>query len=281
MGAHRPQGTAPKPVGPKKPDPPKPTPPDVPEPVRNACIESTYNRTNKPAIPDPKDYGDNTPQYTPTMTVEEYVAKKKEEAQAIIEKYYCSGEADNIGEFDPNSITNMPFFGDMPSAEEVFEPVTTIGVSLGLLVLLGIITIGMAYTWSTLAPVQQKALGDLILEWLANLEMSSSKEQEKDAVIPKDKPKEDEDDKVYFPLDPSEFNPNGLAKNVEAGTFNGSFIFWKSGGKTVFRWDENSNRPDGPHYHIPDLVGPNGEHIHFYPGAEVPEPYATIYFGGK
>ena len=30
------------------------------------------------------------------MTTEEYVAKKKEEIQAIIEKYYCSGEADKI-----------------------------------------------------------------------------------------------------------------------------------------------------------------------------------------
>ena len=85
----------------------------------------------------------------------------------------------------------MPFSGDTPSTEEVFEPVT-IGVSLGLLVLLGIITIGMAYTWSTLAPAQQSALGDLILEWLANLEISSLKEQEKDAVIPKDNPKGDD-----------------------------------------------------------------------------------------
>ena len=80
---------------------PSPAPPDVPETVRNAWIESTYNTRGRPSIPNPKDYGDNTPQYTPTMTTEEYVAKKKEEIQAIIEKYYCSGEADNIGDFDP------------------------------------------------------------------------------------------------------------------------------------------------------------------------------------
>ena len=73
----------------------------------------------------------------------------------------------------------MPFSGDTPSTEEVFEPVT-IGVSLGLLVLLGIITIGMVYTWSTLAPAQQSALGDLIQSWINSLDMSSSsKEQEK------------------------------------------------------------------------------------------------------
>jgi len=75
---------------------PSPAPPDVPETVRNAWIESTYNNRGTPSIPDPKDYGDNTPQYTPTMTTEEYVAKKKEEIQAIIERYYCSGEADKI-----------------------------------------------------------------------------------------------------------------------------------------------------------------------------------------
>ena len=68
----------------------------MPETVRNAWIESTYNNRGTPSIPDPKDYGDNIPQYTPTMTTEEYVAKKKEEIQAIIEKYYCSGEADEI-----------------------------------------------------------------------------------------------------------------------------------------------------------------------------------------
>jgi len=57
-------------------------------------------------------------------------------------------------------------------------------VSLGLLVLLGIITIGMAYTWSTLTPAQQSALGDLIQSWINSLNMSSSSvEQEKENDI--------------------------------------------------------------------------------------------------
>jgi len=79
----------------------------VPETVRNAWIESTYNNRGTPSIPNPKDYGDNTPQYTPTMTTEEYVAKKKEEIQAIIEKYYCSGEADNIGDVEKSLLDQI------------------------------------------------------------------------------------------------------------------------------------------------------------------------------
>ena len=39
----------------------------------------------------------------------------------------------------------------------------------------------------------------------------------------------------------------------------------------VFRWDENPNNSNGPHYHIHGTG-------HFYPGMIVPEPYATIYF---
>jgi hypothetical protein len=48
-----------------------------------------------------------------------------------------------------------------------------------------------------------------------------------------------------------------------------------SGNTEVFRWDQNPNYPNGPHYHISGLPG-----AHFYAGDAVPEPYATIYFGG-
>lgn len=54
------------------------------------------------------------------------------------------------------------------------------------------------------------------------------------------------------------------------------FISWMdSPSKTeVVRWDENLNYPNGSHYHIRGTG-------HYYPGAKVPEPYATIYFGER
>ena len=58
-----------------------------------------------------------------------------------------------------------------------------------------------------------------------------------------------------------------------AGTKNGAFISWMDPrtNTEVFRWDENPNYSNGPHYHI---YGAG----HYYPGTIVPEPYATSYF---
>ncbi len=78
---------------------------------------------------------------------------------------------------------------------------------------------------------------------------------------------------VIFPVNPNNFNPVGLTKVPRAGTKNGAFISWMDPltNTEVFRWDENPNYSNGPHYHIHGTG-------HYYPGTIVPEPYATIYF---
>ncbi len=78
---------------------------------------------------------------------------------------------------------------------------------------------------------------------------------------------------VIFPVDPNCFNPIGLVKVYRPGSKNGAFISWMDPltNTEVFRWDENPNHSNGSHYHI---CGTG----HYYPGAVVPEPYATIYF---
>lgn len=55
---------------------------------------------------------------------------------------------------------------------------------------------------------------------------------------------------------------------------NGPLISWMDPltNTEIFRWDKNTNRPNGPHYHI--IHSPE----HYYPGMIVPEPYAIIYF---
>ena len=60
------------------------------------------------------------------------------------------------------------------------------------------------------------------------------------------------DSPVVFPVDPNTFNPAGLFKVSRAGTKNGAFISWMDPltNTEVFRWDENPNYSNGPHYHI-------------------------------
>ena len=81
---------------------------------------------------------------------------------------------------------------------------------------------------------------------------------------------------VIFPPDPNDFNPIGLIRVNHRGTKNGRIITWMDPTKnvTVFRWDENSTWPNGPHYHIVPEKG----NIHYPPNSVVPEPYATRYF---
>lgn len=78
---------------------------------------------------------------------------------------------------------------------------------------------------------------------------------------------------VIFPVNPDDFHPMGLLKVPRPGTKNGVLISWMDPvtGIEVFRWDENLNYSNGPHYHI---YGTD----HYAPGRIVPEPYSSIYF---
>ena len=83
---------------------------------------------------------------------------------------------------------------------------------------------------------------------------------------------------VAFTENPLDFNPIGLVARPKPGTKNGGLIIWLDANKkAVFRWDQDLDH--SPHYHIendPVYIGK-----HFEPGVhEVPEPYASIYFGG-
>lgn len=79
-----------------------------------------------------------------------------------------------------------------------------------------------------------------------------------------------------FPVNPLEFNPVGLNPVLREGTKNGSFISWMDPitNIEIFRWDENPNYENGPHYHA---IGYSKRH--FEPGkSEVPYELAEIYF---
>lgn len=79
---------------------------------------------------------------------------------------------------------------------------------------------------------------------------------------------------AYFTVNPYYFHPVGLTMVYRNGTKNGAIISWMDPltNKEVFRWDENTNFANGPHYHI---YGSG----HYLPGIDtVPEPFASIYF---
>ena len=101
-------------------------------------------------------------------------------------------------------------------------------------------------------------------------DLSKRISQKAEVVTPLKKPYKP----VVFPVDPNAFNPLGLLKVPRPGTKNGRIISWMEPltNIEVFRWDENLNKPNGPHYHI------RGVEKHFYPGDTVLEPFATIYF---
>ena len=101
--------------------------------------------------------------------------------------------------------------------------------------------------------------------------ISKAEEKEKAEVAAID---EKSDRYVIFPVNPYSFKPTGLEMIHRDGTKNGSFISWMDPltNTEVFRWDENPNYPNGPHYHI---LGEG----HYIPGIDiVPEPFSSIYF---
>ena len=138
------------------------------------------------------------------------------------------------------------------------------GISIGLLIVRALTAIGVSVSVSLL-------LGTAISE-LAHIQSKDwikEKTEEKDIVIPRIP-----DIPITFPQNPLDFHPRGLIPSWKSGTKNGCFILWKNQkGEVVFRWDENLRYDNGSHYHI------YGEG-HYYAGDLVPEPYATIYFGG-
>ena len=84
------------------------------------------------------------------------------------------------------------------------------------------------------------------------------------------------DNSIIFPINPLDFHPMGLERVEKPGSKNGKFYYWKdpSTNTVIFRWDENPNFDNGPHYHVLPF-----SLEHYYGGKDaVPEPYDTIYF---
>ena len=105
-----------------------------------------------------------------------------------------------------------------------------------------------------------------------------AKEEEKDKDVTVSPPIKRQ---AYFPADPYSFRPKGLTMREYAGTYNGRIIEWRDpiSKAKIFEWNEDLRY--GSHYHAM-LIEWDGQHQgnHYLPGAPVPEPWNSIYFGG-
>ena len=105
-----------------------------------------------------------------------------------------------------------------------------------------------------------------------------AKEEEKDKDVTVSPPIKRQ---AYFPADPYSFRPKGLTMREYAGTYNGRIIEWRDpiSKAKIFEWNEDLRY--GSHYHVM-LIEWDGQHQgnHYLPGAPVPEPWNSIYFGG-
>ena len=122
-------------------------------------------------------------------------------------------------------------------------------------------------------------VGALLFDAISQSNAREEDNTDEDTDEDTDEETDEQSAKIVFPSDPSLFLPLGLVPDVHPGSKNGKVITWAAPNSkiAIFRWDENLNYPNGPHYHIetPEYSG-----VHFYPGDEIPEPYASLYFGG-
>ena len=126
-----------------------------------------------------------------------------------------------------------------------------------------------------------------ILDLSEKIKKKQEAEQEKMPKSPTIVPEDDEEDKksVRFPENPMDFQPMGL---LRSSYNNGETIKWEVPGTkyAIFEWNmrENKNATEpNPHYHVmtKDMKNQHLDGRHFFPGEEVPEPWATIYFPGS
>ena len=85
----------------------------------------------------------------------------------------------------------------------------------------------------------------------ATSSISTPKAEEKEEDTTANPPRQPKNQAI-FTYNPYDFNPNGLVRVPRAGRKNGIIINWMDPltNTEVFRWDENCNFPNGPHYHI-------------------------------
>ena len=113
------------------------------------------------------------------------------------------------------------------------------------------------------------AIGDAIalphLGAIAKEEEKTLVKEDEDVIVAEKEEVKKTKKPVIFPVNPNSFTPMGLIQVRKPVTKNGRVIYWLDPitRTAVFRWDENINFKNGPHYHI------IGDSKHYTPGVDV------------
>jgi hypothetical protein len=84
---------------------------------------------------------------------------------------------------------------------------------------------------------------------------------------------------VVFPVNPYDFKPYGM-KSYVYETENGIVIKWGYTKKiTIFEWNEDLNNVSHYHCLMPEWKNKHIDGLHYLPGWQIPEPWATYYRG--
>ena len=135
-------------------------------------------------------------------------------------------------------------------------------ITLGILKLIEIVTTKVATSTITIVPAT--VIDDVDVK-----------------IDTKTETKEKKKEQAYFPVDPFQFVPRGLVMRVYPGSKNGRIIKWMDPITKIPIFEWNEDFVNGAHYHalLPEWGGKH-DGLHYLPGAPIPEPWNSIYFGG-
>ena len=188
---------------------------------------------------------------------------------------YVSNNWINLTDYSGNGIFNVifdtiksltPFYAAAAAGTTADGPLPYVDMGIGITVI-GVTAVMSIYNIGNL--VISNVSFDFSLPDSSNKKQNSSKSKEK---------------KVTFPSNPCNFKPKGLVVTDFEGTGNGRIIKWSYPGfkDSVFEWHEDYAY--GSHYHITEVSknwpGSRKTAPHYKAGDVIPEPYASIYFGG-
>ena len=179
---------------------------------------------------------------------------------------------------DPNGEDAIAITITVTAAGLVVITITVAGIVIAVYELVELTCEALEWLWSLAEKLGAKIFCNEVICIPAPLtKLPTESEEETKTNVAVIESVESKKAPVLFPENPLFFNPIGLILVQKPGTKNGRVYYWKDPitNVAIFRWDENINRSNGPHYHILDIANYN---IHYYAKDLVPEPYATIYF---
>ena len=185
---------------------------------------------------------------------------------------YCNNNP--VMYIDPNGFASMSIYTDFLDSMRPLMQLrhSGAGMAIGILFAAGLLITAKPYSGNSYVddPIIPKPRYPF-----KQAAKEEEAEKEKDITVPVQPKKQ-----AYFTVNPYAFKPNGLIMKEYPGSVNGRIIEWRDpvSKAKIFEWNEDLKY--GSHYHVM-MIEWNGKHhgMHYFPGAAVPEPWNSMYFG--